>query len=427
MEIGIRLVSAFLLAALVPLAILISRDRLRRYRSWVLIALEDWMYRTAKRRPLPSFEVARIKYELSPRIARQDGEAGDQADHRAADANARVAAGMATRGSLASFILPAAIYSAISGLGFVSALILAADHEFWETPNFILSGMHDVTADLTAADLTTYQWNSGAAITAGFLGAYLFTLQYLVGRVRNYELSPTSFLVASVNLIEGCFVVSIARHVAFAAAPSASFGVLAFLLGYFPTFGITWLVERMNVRNLKRAAPEVYDRRFVLPTDIIDGIDMLIKFRLMEASVHDVQNLATANPVLLYVETPFSLITILDWIAQAQLIIAFGETVAVDLRGIGVRTIFDIAAMGNAPETRRMIVEKVWPNVVPAQGAEVSPELFQVLLDVVTGDVHVRRLRSFWSVMNCLVEAEEELPSDGGRRPAKPILQQAAE
>jgi hypothetical protein len=57
---GTRLISAFILAGMVPLAVLISRDRLRRYRRGVLVALEDWMYDNAQKKPLPSFEVARI-------------------------------------------------------------------------------------------------------------------------------------------------------------------------------------------------------------------------------------------------------------------------------------------------------------------------------------------------------------------------------
>jgi hypothetical protein len=134
--------------------------------------------------------------------------------------------------------------------------------------------------------------------------------------VRNYELSPISFLVVAVSLLEGTFIVAVVRHLTAHSGSFGEFTVLAFLLGYFPTFGIYWMIERLRVQNLKQVAPAAYKRRFVLPTDMIDGIDMQTKFRLMEAGVQDVQNLATANPVLLYVETPFSLLTILDWMPR---------------------------------------------------------------------------------------------------------------
>src|ERR1700744_889518 len=108
--ITIRLVSAFILAGMVPLAVLISRDKLRTYRRGVLIALEDWMYRHAAKKPLPSFEVARIKYELAPRQEKLgDGSSQDTLNDL-------------SRGSLASFVLPATIYSFLSALGFVSAM-----------------------------------------------------------------------------------------------------------------------------------------------------------------------------------------------------------------------------------------------------------------------------------------------------------------
>jgi hypothetical protein len=403
---GVLVASAVLLAGLIPLAILISRDRLRRYRSRVLMALEAWMLKSAPTKALPSFEVARIKYELSPRHDADEG------------ANERELAQIATRGSLISFAVPALIYSGITGLSFITALFLPSRPEFWAQANFILSGMHALKNDLTSADLAVYQWNSGAAITAGFLGAYLFTLQYLVGRVRSYELSPTSFLIASVSLIEGCFVVAVARHLMFSTNPNAAFIPLAFILGYFPTFGITWIVERLRVRNLKRTEPAAFERRFVQPTDMIDGVDMLIKFRLMEAGVHDVQNLATANPILLYVETPYNLLTILDWIAQAQLIIAFGGGVAADLHRLGVRSIFDIAAMKEHPATRMMVLQKVWPESVdPKEPTSATEELFQVMLEVISGDVHVRRLRTFWEVMIMLVE-----PPDDNRKKDGPTI-----
>jgi hypothetical protein len=404
-EITIRLVSAIILAGMVPLAVLISRDKLRSYRRGVLIALEDWMYKHATKKPLPSFEVARIKYELAPRKEEQGTGGSQDSSHEL------------SRGSLASFVLPATIYSFLSALGFVSAMFLASDAKFWTEPNFFLSGMRsmlsgkDDVLNFTSDALTNYQWNTGAAISAGFIGAYIFTLQYLVGRVRDYELSPTSFLIASVAIIEGSFIVAIARHLTFSQSPHAAFTALAFILGYFPTFGITWLVEKARVRNLKRTEPAAYQRRFVLPTDMVDGIDMQIKFRLVEAGIHDVQNLATANPVLLYVETPYSFLTILDWIAQAQLIIGFGGNTAADLHTIGVRTIFDLHAMAEAPETRTLVLKKVWPDTVKADNpTTATPEIFAILLQVVTGDVHVRRIQTFWEVMTSLVVPPDEPP-----------------
>jgi hypothetical protein len=393
-EAGVLILSMFILAGMVPLAVLISRDRLRRYRRELLTTLERWISESADVAPLPSFDSARIKYELQPYSESASVEAQRRYIH----------GDMVQRGSMLSFALPAIIYSGLTALGFLTAFILSADPNFWSAPNFILSGMFKVGEKLTSPELTAYQWNSGALITAGFVGAYLFTLQYLVGRVRDYELSPTSFLIASVSILEGCFIVGIARHVLLNGNTGVA-TIFAFLLGYFPTFGIYWLIERVRVRTLKQISPAAYSRRFVLPTDMIDGIEMTTKFRLLESGVLDVQNLATANPVLLYVETPYGLLTILDWIAQAQLIVAFGGDTAADLRQIGVRTIFDIEPMGESDATRRLVLEKVWPNSVSKNDdAGTTEALFKVLLSVIAGDVHVRRLRSFWGVMIRLVE-----------------------
>ena len=419
-EVVVRAFSAFILAGLIPLAILISRDRLRHYRRGVLLSLEDWMYKHADPRPMPSFEVARIKYELSPRVEICSRSA-DNNSHQSKETSQSEIRG---RDSWASYALPAAIYAALSGLSLVTANLLASDARFWRAPNFILSGMQKVGPELTSDGLTAYQWNSGAAITAGFLGAYLFTLQYLVQRVRTYELSPMSFLMASLSIIEGCFVVAVARHL-MPAEPPTYLIPLAFLLGYFPTFGIIFLVERLKITQLKTTEPGAYSRRFVMPTDIIDGIDMLTKFRLMEAGIRDIQNLATANPVLLYVETPYGLLSILDWIAQAQLILAVGGTVASELRAIGVRTIFDLQELNVSELGRKMILEKVQPDLAK----EPTAEHFNAYYNMLTRDIHVRRLINFWKVMESLVDRQSshhrqpivELPIDRRRQVDGPL------
>jgi hypothetical protein len=261
---SVLMLSCFILAGMIPLAVLISRDRLRKYRRSLVIALEDWISKTAKVTPLPSFDAARIKYELSPSTREQGNRLGEQ------ESNIEVV----PHGSMWSFALPVLIYSGLSALGFISAFFLASEVSFWSRPNFILSGMFNIgqtlrdTENLISSELTAYQWNSGAAIAAGFIGAYLFTLQYLVGRVRNYELSPTSFLVASMSILEGTFIVAVARHFTAHSASYGEFTIIAFLLGYFPTFGITWIIERLRVQNLKQIAPAAYNRRFVFPTDM---------------------------------------------------------------------------------------------------------------------------------------------------------------
>jgi hypothetical protein len=395
LESAVRVCSAFILAGLIPIAILISRDRLRHYRRGVLISLETWMYRNADPQPMPSFEVARIKYELSPRteIDVDTPETIDEPGSISEEIQSR------TRDRWWSYALPVTIYAGLSALGFITAMLLSSDVKFWQPPNFILSGMQKIGPNPVSEGLTAYQWNSGAVIVAGFIGAYLFTLQYLVERVRTYELSPMSFLMASMSILEGCFVVAIARHL-MPEEPANYLVPLAFLLGYFPTFGIVFLVEHLRISQLKTTARGAYDRRYVMPTDIIDGIDMITKFRLMEAGIRDVQNLAAANPVLLYVETPFGLLAILDWIGQAQLILAVGGTIASDLRAIGIRTIFDIPALNISDRGRKLVLETAKHGLAD----EPTEAHFNAFYDMLTRDVHVRRLFHFRNVMQSLIE-----------------------
>ena len=59
--------STILICFLIPVAILVSRDRLRKYRRGLLLALEELIYKEEKHRPMTAFEVARIKYEMGPR------------------------------------------------------------------------------------------------------------------------------------------------------------------------------------------------------------------------------------------------------------------------------------------------------------------------------------------------------------------------
>ncbi|MDW5313416.1 hypothetical protein [Rhizobium sp. PL01] len=210
-----------------------------------------------------------------------------------------------------------------------------------------------------------------------FAGAFIAAVRNFVRSVAVFDLSPYTFLrhtaeiVASViftivlfavfrdpisgitNLVAG-ILPSASAPTTQTAAPSAVtatgnhiqpiwFG-LAPLLGLLPQSATKFLL--MKFQNLISWIKTTDDRFInvtkIVSLDIIDGIDYETRFRLEGCGIFDVQNLATYNPIMLHIESPYGIYQVIDWVAQAQLCHILGPEKFLIFRELNIRTIFDL-------------------------------------------------------------------------------------
>ena len=99
----------------------------------------------------------------------------------------------------------------------------------------------------------------------------------------------------------------------------------------------------------------------VVPLTIIDGIDFYVAFRPEESNIQDVQNLATCNPIMLHIESPFEIYQTIDWVAQAQLCTIVGPDRFLLLKQKNICAVFDLR--------QAVIRKKSNPEIVAMLGA----------------------------------------------------------
>jgi hypothetical protein len=173
------------------------------------------------------------------------------------------------------------------------------------------------------------------------LGAYVFALQLLIGRVNTGSLSGR-FLIrlaaqSAIALLLGATAGQLGIGFAIASERQSLF--LYFALGLFPGLARQAL-QRRGQALLAPGEPACES----LPLCLVDGIDEDTVDRLSEMGISDVQHLATVDPVDFMLRAGYSPMRVLDWIDQAMLITYLRRRVAL-ARAYGIRGAIDFSVL----------------------------------------------------------------------------------
>lgn len=231
-------------------------------------------------------------------------------------------------------------------------------------------------ASAAAEAQNRYFINATTVAALAFLGAYIFTLRIFIRAVATFDLSPVTMLRATAHVIlsvSGAVLIWRAlpdplsqfgdnRYLAAATGtlPFAWF-FMAFIFGFVPDSGLQFIFTRGSqwIRAIKTTDDRFIGNTKSVPLDVIDGIDFFTRFRLEEANIFEVQNLAVVNPIMLHIETPFGIYQTIDWVAQAQLCTVVGPERFLIFRQHNIRTIFDlersVLSRHSTPELRQVV------------------------------------------------------------------------
>lgn len=268
------------------------------------------------------------------------------------------------------------------------------------------------TPGQTTVDPAFRAWICG--LLAALAGGYVFLIRGFFRAIGNFDFGPGSFVSAANNLIAGAILVTIfVFGLDLLTDVSKGGGLLAgavivigYAVGQFPESAGQMVMERSRLAYFKRNNPEIYKNITATPIDIIDGIDSEIRDRLADHHIRSTQNLATANPLMLFVETPYGVYQIMDWVAQAQLCCAVGPDKLIRFWQLGIRTLFDLERAALNKDCRSddflraigaiLLSDNETPPDVGRPSLAITLGLVTAAIQVKLDDPHVHRLRQIY-------------------------------
>lgn len=271
------------------------------------------------------------------------------------------------------YILPLVFLAVLNA--FMSMLLL--DGGNWTTTGlgtgryYLLCGSHCLD---DPGALNAYQTQTVIVAAFAFLGWMVWTFTAIFDRATSMQLFPSTFNRLVIRLAVAVLVAIVMRHLVAADATIAALGplpVLAFVVGMFPERGLSFIAQKFE--SVVRAPSHSED----FPLDLIEGISPGLAFRLRELSIDGAADLAHANPIAVFEAAALPLSEIIDWIAQAQLLLLVKTSRFQALQAIGYRNIFDLARLmkaGSGPATLQQVCNLPAPNGVSQAAIEADSD-----------------------------------------------------
>ena len=227
------------------------------------------------------------------------------------------------------------------------------------------------------------------AIGMAFLGAYIWSIQYIFRRMITLDLPPGAFYSVGSRMVYSSFLAVILQHFIVKAGMdlvSNQLVAISFLIGIFPDRALAFMKEKLG-KMFKR--PNLATQ--ALPLEMLEGINAFHKARLVELGIDNVQNLAQASLLELILKTPFKPRVLIDWMAQARLCLEFKSN-SEAIRSAGVRTILDFQ---ETCEQSDLIA-------VLASSSGLSEDLIRTVYNNNKDEVSITRLRDAYDRLNVI-------------------------
>jgi hypothetical protein len=180
---------------------------------------------------------------------------------------------------------------------------------------FFSEGPKPVYEVIKTGTISQVLYNVGNAhpVVFGFLGAFFWALGTLFNRYVRGDLRATVYTNITVR-VWSVFALIIVLAVVWGDSPPQALLAASFLIGIFPELGLDLIKKPIKGLGRLRSPTEI-------SLNQIQGLSLWDQGRLEEEGIQNVQNLATSDVVGLLVNTRLSVMSILNWVDQAILMI----------------------------------------------------------------------------------------------------------